>query len=45
MRVVILAATAGLVGWLVAPWVAMWRHGTLDQQTVRAWRSEPHKET
>lgn len=27
------------LGWALAPVVAMARHGTLDQQAVRAWRA------
>ena len=37
-------AALAVGGWLAAPWVAMWRHGTLDQQVIRAWR-EQYEET
>lgn len=32
------AVTVLVAGWLLAPWVAMWRRGTLDEQTVRSWQ-------
>jgi hypothetical protein len=33
-------AAIAAVAWAVAPWVHLRRHGTLDEQTVRAWRAE-----
>lgn len=42
LRIALIAVTA-LAGWLGVPWLAMWRHGTRDQQTVRAWRTEPEE--
>lgn len=38
--VVIGIAGAAGVGWIVAPVVDLARHGTRDEQTVRAWRHE-----
>lgn len=39
LRIVGLAAIAA-IAWFAAPWIAMRRHGTLDQQVIRAWREE-----
>lgn len=35
-----LAAAAAALAWLLAPWVAMRRRGTLDEQRRRAWAQE-----
>lgn len=34
------AVAAAATGWVLAPWVAMARKGTLDEQTVAAWKQE-----
>lgn len=36
--VVVGVLTGATLGWVLAPVVDMTRHGTLDQQTLRAWR-------
>ena len=40
MDIVVGAIVVGLVAWVVAPWVSMARHGSVDARTREGWRSE-----
>ena len=40
MGIVVGVALAAAAAWVAAPWIAMARHGTVDQRTVASWWAE-----